>query len=339
MKQKSSKPIFSPKLQEYYCEKCDYTTSRSSNWKKHIKTKKHRVKQSNIICGFCGAAFGSRTTLWRHKKKCENNPVSQEKCYFVSNVSKNVSKLSSNNCKNGEKTGKNGKIIFEQNFEKVEKNEKNDVLANNTQTQIGELKNLMKDLIISQNQLQKNMETYIRDPKIINNNNCNNSMTINMFLNNDCKNAINLADFVDNVKISWDDLDYTKTNGYVNGISNIFFKQLRDLKPTERPIHCSDQEKLQFYFKDANKWEKDTQNKKMNESIKTITRKQMIQIKEWEQTHPTYTDDPELLEEWHQMILCLMGGKNENEIQINQEEIKKKIGGVVNIDHLNKDKS
>ena len=37
-----------------------------------------------------------------------------------------------------------------------------------------------------------------------------------------------------------------------------------------------------FYFKDANKWEKDTQNKKMNESIKTITRKQMIQIKEWE---------------------------------------------------------
>ena len=103
MKQKSSKPIFSPKLQEYYCEKCDYTTSRSSNWKKHIKTKKHRVKQSNIICGFCGAAFGSRTTLWRHKKKCENNPVSQEKCYFVSNVSKNVSKLSSNNCKNGEK--------------------------------------------------------------------------------------------------------------------------------------------------------------------------------------------------------------------------------------------
>ena len=171
---------------------------------------------------------------------------------------KKCSKISSNNLQNGKKTGKNGKIIFEQKNEKVEKNENFRVLANNTQTQIGELKNLMKDLIISQkkNQLQKNMESYIRDPKIINNNNCNNSMTINMYLNNDCKNAINLADFVDNVKISYDDLDYTKANGYVNGISNIFFKQLKDLKPTERPIHCSDQEKLQFYFKDANKWEK-----------------------------------------------------------------------------------
>lgn len=339
MKQKSSNQIISPKLQKYYCENCDYNTSRLSNWKKHIKTKKHRVKPNRINCGFCGELFGSRTTLWRHKKKCKKNIVSNENCYFVSKVSKNVSKISSNNSQNGKKTVKNGNIIFEQKNEKVEKNGFFEVLANNTEIQIGELKNLMKDLIISQNQLQKNMETYIRDPKIINNNNCNNSMTINMFLNNDCKNAINLADFVDNVKISWDDLDYTKTNGYVNGISNIFFKQLKDLKPTERPIHCSDHEKLQFYFKDANKWEKDTQNKKMNESIKTITRKQMIQIKEWEQTHPKYTENQELLEEWHQMILCLMGGQNENEIQINQEEIKKKIGGVVNIDHLNKDKS
>jgi hypothetical protein len=335
MKQKSSKSIISPKLQKYYCEKCDYNTSRLSNWNKHIKTNKHRVKQNNINCASCGASFGSRTTLWRHKKICKKNSDSKEICYFVSKVSKNVSKLSSNNCKNGEKTGKNGQKNFGQFFEKVEKNDK---LEADTETQIGELKNLMKNLINSQSQLQKNMETYMRDPKIINNNNCNNSMTINMFLNNDCKNAINLADFVDNVKISWGDLEYTKTNGYVDGISNIFFKQLQDLKPTERPIHCSDRESLQFYFKDANKWEKDTQNKKMDESIKTITRKQMIQIKEWEQTHPSYTEDPELLEEWHQMILCLMGGKNENEIQINQQEIKKKIGGVVNIEHLNKDK-
>jgi len=160
-------------------------------------------------------------------------------------------------------------------------------------------------------------------------------MTINMVLNRDCKDAMNLTDFVNNVKISWADFDYTKENGYVNGITNIFVKQLKNLKPTERPIHCSDVEKMQFYFKDEDKWEKDTTNEKIDESIKNITQKQMVQIKRWEESNPTYTNDPILLEEWHNMILCLMGGKNSEEIIINKEEIKKKIGDSVNIEHLN----
>ena len=143
MKQKSSNQIISPKLQKYYCEKCDYNTSRLSNWKKHTKTKKHMVKQNNIKCLLCGLSFGSRTSLWRHKKICKNKNDSKKNCYFVSKVSKNVSKISSNNCKNGEKTGKNGQKNFGPFFEKVEKNEKFEA---NTETQIGELKNLMKNL-------------------------------------------------------------------------------------------------------------------------------------------------------------------------------------------------
>ena len=72
----------------------------------------------------------------------------------------------------------------------------------------------------------------------------------------------------------------------------------------------------------------------MDESIKIITRKQMVRIKEWEDSHPTYADDPQLLEEWHQMILCLMGGKNKDEIEINKKEIKKIIGDSVHIKDL-----
>ena len=30
---------------EYHCEKCDYTTSKTSDWKKHLKTKKHSCPQ------------------------------------------------------------------------------------------------------------------------------------------------------------------------------------------------------------------------------------------------------------------------------------------------------
>ena len=32
---------------------------------------------------------------------------------------------------------------------------------------------------------------------------------------------MNLADFVDNIKVSLDDMQYTKEHGYVKGISNI----------------------------------------------------------------------------------------------------------------------
>ena len=94
-------------------------------------------------------------------------------------------------------------------------------------------------------------------------NNCNNqnNMTINVFLNEHCKDALNLTDFVQNIKVTLEDLQYTKDNGFVNGVTNIITKQLQDLKPTERPIHCSDKKRLQFYVKDDDKWEKDVDNK------------------------------------------------------------------------------
>ena len=62
-------------------------------------------------------------------------------------------------------------------------------------------------------------------------------MTLNVFLNEKCKDAINLTDFINNIRISIEDLYYTKTNGHANGISKIFVKNLKDLEPTVRPIH------------------------------------------------------------------------------------------------------
>ena len=93
-------------------------------------------------------------------------------------------------------------------------------------------------------------------------NNCNNqNMTINVFLNEQCKDALNLTDFVQNIKVTLEDLQYTKDNGFVNGFVNgaahIITKQLQDLEPTQRPIHCSDKKRLQFYVKDDDKWGKE----------------------------------------------------------------------------------
>ena len=74
-------PKVAPK---FYCKKCDYFTNKKSSFDKHLLTDKHKLKQNETescpkvapsyynIC-ICGFSCKSRTTLWRHKKKCKHN--------------------------------------------------------------------------------------------------------------------------------------------------------------------------------------------------------------------------------------------------------------------------
>jgi hypothetical protein len=79
----------SPKIsKKHHCELCDYTTCKITDYTKHLQTMKHKNRQNetfvtdlslkvakNLQC-ICGISFNNRTTLWRHKKKCqfENEP-------------------------------------------------------------------------------------------------------------------------------------------------------------------------------------------------------------------------------------------------------------------------
>ena len=95
-------------------------------------------------------------------------------------------------------------------------------------------------------------------------------LVINLFLNESCKDAMNFTDFVENLQITLEDLKFTKDNGYVEGVTNIFTKLLQDMKPTERPIHCIDKKRLQYYVKDDDKWQKDNDNKKIDQTLTNI---------------------------------------------------------------------
>jgi hypothetical protein len=78
----------------YHCNICDYTSCIKFSYERHLMTSKHnnqvqkltnetnetknetkknkkekKEKYVNIICN-CGKVYYSRTTLWRHKKKC-----------------------------------------------------------------------------------------------------------------------------------------------------------------------------------------------------------------------------------------------------------------------------
>jgi hypothetical protein len=79
---KQNETIFIPKIPLIYnCIYCDYNTSSKKDFNKHIQTQKHKMKQNEtskspndkLYQCVCGVMCNSRTTLWRHKKKCQTN--------------------------------------------------------------------------------------------------------------------------------------------------------------------------------------------------------------------------------------------------------------------------
>ena len=326
----------------YNCECCNYNTPKKTDYFRHLKTKKHfnkiSRKQKTTISFFktektkknentkfetcqCGKIFKTRGGLWKHQKKCniEITDIKKNVSKIVSNVSKNVSNVSA--------PSKTDTILSVEDELKQLQLQKAKLEVEKLKK---EIENINKPKTSTNSLTNELVETI---GKIAGNNNCNNTnnISINMYLNEQCKNAMNLEDFVRNITVSLQDLDYSKQNGYAKGIANIFMKQLADLEPTERPIHCSDKKRLQFYVKDADKWEKDKDNIKLTSSIKSVGMEQVKKMSEWEKDHPDYMNNPKELEIWQKMLENVSGGANKDEIKKNEHKIKKELGKVVDI--------
>jgi len=278
---------------KFHCQDCDFTTSDKKDWRRHISTPKHAFSHNGNIDG--------------NSYMCG---LCGKKYKYRSGLSRHKK-----TCKE-KKTAKNRRAKM-----KVEKK--------NVENPCSEL---VVKLLKQQQEMQEQIIDLCKNRKIINYNNCNNKkMTINVFLNEQCKDAMNFTEFIENVKVSLEDLEYTNEHGYVKGISNIFEKHLIEMKPTERPIHCSDKKRLQFYVKDENIWKKDAAHEKIDESIKDITMKQIKQLREWENQNPNYLKSEKLLMEWHNMVRIIMGGSEDNTIAKNKEQIKKSLGNTIEL--------
>tara|TARA_B100000073_G_C23632651_1_gene533204 strand:- start:35 stop:985 length:951 start_codon:yes stop_codon:yes gene_type:complete len=129
----------------------------------------------------------------------------------------------------------------------------------------------------------------------------NNQFNINIFLNEDCKNAMNMCDFIENIRLTLEDLQYTKENGNVNGISNILNKNLLELPETRRPIHCSNKNKLDFYIKSKDTWKKDDEGL-FNKDIVQLSQRQIKIVEEWEQENPEWKDNEDKKEEYFKIV-------------------------------------
>jgi len=257
----------SKSFQTFFCEKCNFTTSRLSQYNIHLMTAKHkRITNDNSFfpnlstyeCS-CGKNYIHRQGLYKHKKKC--SLISDS----VENPAKDEPKL------------ENTMVL-------------SDASLNLTV--------IVLDLLKQNNELHKQLIELSKEKSIVmnncttngNTNNMNNHFNIQVFLNDKCKDAINIDQFIKDIQISITDLENVGNQGYVQGISDIIIKNLRTLDLTKRPMHCTDIKRETIYIKDADKWEKDTEEKpKLKGAINRVAKKNLAKIRDWYQDHPDVT--------------------------------------------------
>jgi len=148
---------------------------------------------------------------------------------------------------------------------------------------------------------------------------------------------MNITDFVSSIQVNLDDLENTGRQGYIEGISNIFLKKLKNLEQHMRPLHCSDLKREVFYIKENDKWEKETEDKPiLTKAIKNIANKNIKQIQSWRDKYPECTDaDSKKNNLYLKIVSNSMNGLTEEEGVKNIEKIISNVAKEVTIDKNN----
>jgi hypothetical protein len=133
-----------------------------------------------------------------------------------------------------------------------------------------------------------------------------------------------MVEFVKTIQLQLEDLEETARVGYVEGVSRIFIRALKDMEVNKRPIHCTDIKREIVYVKNNDNWEKDNQEKKsLKKAVDYIANKNMNQISEWKEENPNWRDyESEEGQVLNKMYMATTGG-------ITDEEDTKYIGKII----------
>jgi hypothetical protein len=158
----------------------------------------------------------------------------------------------------------------------------------------------------------------------------NKAFNLQFFLNETCKDAMNIGDFVDSLKLQLSDLEKVGEDGYIEGISSIIVKNLKELDITKRPVHCTDKKRETVYIKDNNIWEKDEDKSKMHKLIKRVASKNIKMFDTYREAHPDCKQyHSKHNDKYNKIIYESMGGKGDNDDEKNEKIIKNVLKQVV----------
>jgi hypothetical protein len=297
-----------PKNANFYCNLCDFKCFKQSNWQKHVQTRKHLYghtgnkmeilemgKNAEFVCN-CGKEFATNSGLWKHAKKCQ--------------------------------------VVAQVADDKPSNNENSDLITY-LMSENAELKTLILDIAKKESYNNCNNNSHNTNNNNTTNNNSNNkSFNLQFFLNETCKDAMNIMDFVESIQFQLSDLESVGEKGYIEGISDIIIKNLKNLDVTQRPVHCTDKKRETIYVKDDDKWEKDEENKKMHKMVRKVQDKNFRMIKKFKEKYPDYHKaSSKHSDAYNNIIIESMGGRGDNDFE-KEEKIIKKVSKEVTVNKL-----
>jgi hypothetical protein len=252
---------------------------------------KNVIDKNKYTC-FCGKEYKYRQGLWKHKKLCNKKIINDN---LKKSITQDVNNLS----------------------------------------QPKNMTDLLFDIIKQNQDFQKDMQKQMlefmkeRNNTIFSNNTTTNShnktFNLNMFLNETCKNAMNLSDFANSIQLQLSDLESVGELGYVNGISNIIIKNLKELDITQRPIHCTDAKREILYIKDKDKWERESEQKEIIiKFVNNVANKNIRMLSEFKKKYPDCCKyESKYSDYYSKLIIEAMGGSGGTDADKNEKIIKK----------------
>jgi hypothetical protein len=275
----------------FLCETCDFKCCKQSDYERHTETIKHKRLQETtqktpktllkpFIC-VCGNKYNHHSSLAKHKRKCiiintrVTNSVPKESESDMVNHATTYSEINDNN-----------------NYEPIIKVDNLYNIPNKDELLLKLIKDNDEMMKIIKGQ-QEQINSII--PRIGNttnntNNNTTNNFNLNVFLNEQCKDALNISDFIDSLKITLEDLLFSKTNGISRGITDVMIKGLKELDIHKRPIHCTDIKRDIMYIKDEDKWQKDENHDMMRNTIVKIADMERNALQQWAIDNPDWME-------------------------------------------------
>jgi len=272
--------ILPQKPQNFCCSNCQFITSKKKDYNRHLSTQKHKNRENDT------------NMIQKNPKK----PQTQYECAICKKTYKYPSGLyrHKKKCLDYEN---NDSLNYQLSLSK----ELILDVVKQQQNQIQELTNTIKELI----------------PKVGNNiTTTNQKFNIQVFLNEKCKDAINMSDFIKSIEVSLQQLDYTKHNGLVNGLSNVIIENMNKLGLYQRPIHCTDLKRESLYIKDDDNWEKDVNKEKIKRVIKNISTKQFYALSKWTKENPDFQNNENKQNYYTHTLVAIANNKQHNDDKI-----------------------
>ena len=294
----------------YKCLLCEYTTTKTNHWKRHLKSKKHLNKNNDevitIQCDICNNTYLNKTTFLRHLK--------QGKCKI---------------------TTSNNNLELKLMNEVIKQNQL--FLKEHQQQTLDFVKELVKSSQTQNEQLIMNLasekKTTITKSNRITNNNNNNNISIN-FTNNivfqlkeKFPDALTMNEFLNTIQYSLGDLTQMPNKpAFIDQVTSIFCNKISQLETKERPLHFIQDNGLNsFYIKENGEWEQKTKDDMDRQLKRTAHYISKVRNDQWEEKLNSGTCTEKDQDNWTRYVKHVTTDITEQDIDRSLHKIKRSV--------------